>query len=63
METPKTYQIRVPEALLNDFREAAKIRNRSPAAELRDFMKWYVRESGAISDSRPIDTRQYFSPF
>lgn len=44
-----TYQIRLPEDLLTQFRLAAKARDRSPAAEVRDFMRAYVNHGGNTS--------------
>lgn len=52
-----TYQIRLPADLLSEFRSLAKARDRSPAAEIREFMRGYVAEKRTMTgpkDRRPV---------
>lgn len=42
-EENTTYQLRLPKALLADFLELARKNDKSPAGELREFMREYVR--------------------
>jgi hypothetical protein len=41
----KTYQIRLPAELLEKFRAAARVKDRSPAGEIREFMRRYVSKA------------------
>lgn len=41
-----TYQIRVGVDLLESYKRASKARDKSPAGELREFMRRYVAEHG-----------------
>lgn len=41
-EDNTTYQVRLPKTLLADFLELARKNDKSPAGELREFMREYV---------------------
>jgi len=44
-EITTTYQIRLPAALLAEFQAAAKVKDRSPAGEIRAYMREYVGQT------------------
>lgn len=41
-ETMTTYQVRLPKELLEEFQKYAKANDKSPAGEIREFMREYI---------------------
>jgi hypothetical protein len=51
-----TYQLRLETKLLDDFLELARSMDRSPAAEIRDFMRAYVVKNAKRKEWEGADT-------